>query len=325
MQDARADALARSRPPPARAGAAADAGQQRRCVAGAADELAQCAVHRAARRRARPTGGDRPARRERPRRRRPRRPGARRRPSRDKLFRIRAPLASDVAPPQAHRSRRSAGRTTAWSCSTSAAAHQEVERAAALGGRWRTPSAPGRPRRARHRRGRRLRRGARRARSRGRPTPRRCSRDLEEALKGLAAHAAHRGQPLLGARSDAARRAAAAARSPGRRAARAAARPRPGDPRRGPRRQPGDRRPRRRARARRRRASSPTATPARWPPPATAPRSASSAPPTSRASVALSAWTRRARSCRARGSPRGSCVQDGIPHRSSPTAWPAAS
>ena len=49
-----------------------------------------------------------------------------------------------------------------------------------------------------------------------------------------------------------------------------------------------------------------TATPARWPPRATAPRSASSAPPSSRAS-GWPCWpTKRARSCRAPASPPGS-------------------
>ena len=76
---------------------------------------------------------------------------------------------------------------------------------------------------------------------------RRCWRDLEIALKGLAAHAAHRGQPLLGARPDAARapRPRASGRSTEVRAA--AAGRGAGDPRRGHRRQPRARRSRRHA------------------------------------------------------------------------------
>ena len=65
-------------------------------------------------------------------------------------------------------------------------------------------------------------------------------------------------------------------------------------------------------RSSRRAACSPTATPARWRPAATAPRSASSAPRTSRSAASTSSPTRRARFCRARASPRGSCASSGI-------------
>ncbi len=58
---------------------------------------------------------------------------------------------------------------------------------------------------------------------------------------------------------------------------------------------------------------SPTATLAPWPPAATAPRSASSAPPSNRATRSMSSPMRPAPSCKARASPRGELMKDNIP------------
>ena len=54
-------------------------------------------------------------------------------------------------------------------------------------------------------------------------------------------------------------------------------------------------------------ACSPTATPADWPPPTTAPRWPSSSPPPSRARRCTFSPTKPARSCKARGSRPGNC------------------
>ena len=133
-----------------------------------------------------------------------------------------------------------------------------VRGAPAIGVRRRLRRGAGRARRVRAERHGRLRRATSRRR-----------------IKGLGADAPHRGQPLLGARSHAARGRAPSARRPVDRRAGAASRGGPGDPRGGPRGKPRDGRPRRRSRARGRRAFSPTAMPARSPPRATAPRSGS--------------------------------------------------
>ncbi len=109
---------------------------------------------------------------------------------------------------------------------------------------------------------------------------------------------AHGGEPVLGHRRHAPARAEErAATGPHDVGARF---PRPLPAHDGRAHVPQDRRARRAALARRA-ACSPTATPARWPPAATAPRSASSAPRTSRSAASASSPTRRARSCRARG------------------------